>query len=286
MESFCRVVEHRSFAKAAQSLGVKASSISKNIIHLESELGQVLLIRTTRSMSLTDVGDLYYKKGKQILKQWRELENEVVDMHSSPSGLLRISLPKAIGQYFFSSLINDFMVLYPNINVELHFSHQAVSLVEDEFDIAIRTWKHLPDSRLYKIDLMPLQPILIASTEYVEKYGKPESIEELKLHKLLSFQQIGKRVTKWVIDEKEVLVDSHYMSNDYQSLLLACKKGIGIANMYSLFTEQAIQCGELVRVLPTVFQTKSQLSLFYKQPRKTSTKLHCFLEFIERHFRL
>ena len=219
MESFCSVIEQKSFAKAAQRLGIPPSSISKNIRQLESELEQTLLIRTTRSMSLTDIGDAYYTKGKELLRAWNELDNDMIDLSNSPNGMLRISLPKTIGQYIFSPLINDFMSRYPRIKVELDFSHHSVNLVEDQYDIAIRTWKNLPDSSLYKVDLMELQPILIASPEYIKHYGIPKNIEALSSHKLLSFQLANRRVNKWVIAGKEVIIKNHYASNDYDNLV-------------------------------------------------------------------
>jgi len=286
MECFCCVVEQKSFAKAAQRLGIPSSSISKNIRQLESSLEQTLLIRTTRSMSLTDSGEAYYIKGKELLGAWNELDKEIVDLSNTPNGLLRISLPKTIGHYLFSPLINDFMIRYPKIKVELHFSHKPVSLLEDQYDIAIRTWKNLPNSNLYKVDLMELQPILIASPDYIKNYGLPSNIEELSSHKLLSFQRADKRVNKWLITDKEVLIDSHYSSNDYMNLLQACKKGLGIANMYSIFAKDAINCGELVPILPNVEQKKSHLSALYKQSRVTSNKLNCFFEFLEEHFKI
>ncbi len=283
MESFCSVVEQRSFTKAAQRLCIPSSSISKNIRQLESELGQRLLIRTTRSMSLTDIGDVYYTKGKELLRAWNELNNDIIDLSNTPNGLLRISLPKTIGQYIFSPLINDFISRYPKVKVELDFSHHSVNLVEDQYDIAIRTWKHLPDSSLYKIDLIELQPILIASPVYIKNYGSPKSINALNSHKLLSFQRADKRVNKWLIDGKEISLSSHYTSNDYDNLIQACKKGLGITNMYSIFVTSAINCGELIPILPSTEQQISHLSVFYKQSRDTSYKLNCFLEFLEEH---
>ena len=133
LRSFCCVVEEQSFAKAAIRLGIPTSSISKNIRQLENDIGQSLLIRTTRSMALTDAGSLYFSKGKQLLRNWQEMDDEINGLSETPSGLLRVTLPVAIGQLILSPVITKFMIAFPKIKIDLVFTHEKMELIEDDF---------------------------------------------------------------------------------------------------------------------------------------------------------
>jgi len=285
LKSFCSVVDHQSFAKAASEMGSTTSSISKNVRQLENEIGQSLLFRTTRSMALTDAGEIYYKRGKQLLKNWQELESELTNLNKTPSGRLCITLPVAIGQQLLSPIITDFMNVYPNIVIELKFTHKTMELIDDDVDIAIRTWKVFPQAPLYKTDLTQLQPTLVASPAYIEKYGSPLNIKDLNNHKLLIFNKGMKNENKWHFPQHSIVIKGHLYSNDHLNLLEAAQNGIGIANVYSCLCQKELDSGKLVEVLPEHTQSPTNLSAVYRQQRTTSTKLHCFLEFLENALR-
>ncbi len=286
LQSFCSVVEYQSFAKAAVILGCPASSISKQVSQLEQELNTLLLIRTTRSMSLTDAGEIYYRNGKQLLRQWKELDSEINNLHETPSGTLRVTLPVTTGRDIITPIISRFMGEFPKIKMELMFTDKTINLVEDDFDIAIRTWKNLPNMALYKIDLMKLYPMLVASPEYVKKHGFLEKIEDIHVHKLLVFQKNNKGDHHWPFEDKKISVQGHLYSNDYVSLLDAAKNGIGIARVFSYIAQKDINSGALIEALPQLEQPFTNLSMIYKQPRESSAKLNSFISYLERSFHI
>ena len=173
------------------------------------------------------------------------------------------------------------METYPNIIVELKFTHKTMNLIDDDFDVAIRTWKSTPDTPLYKTDLMTLQPSLVAAPEYITQNGAPTNIEELTKHKLLVFNKEGNNAGKWYFSKQAILVNGQLCSNNYLNLMDAAKKGVGIANVYSCICQSELKSGELVEILPSQSQITAKLSAFYRQQRTTSAKLHCFLKFLE-----
>jgi len=282
LQSFCCVVEHQSFAKAAVILGLPASSVSKQVSKLEFQVKTPLLIRTTRSMSLTDAGEVYYRNGKQLLRQWEELDLEINNLHETPCGTLRVTLPVSTGQHFISPIISRFMADFPKIKMDIIFTHKTIDLIEDDFDIAIRTWKNLPNIPLYKIDLMKLIPVLVASPEYLEKYGLLDNVEDLSHHKLLVFQKENQGEHFWPFGNERISVQGHLYSNNYLNLLDAARNGIGITRVFSYIAQADINSGKLVEVLPHLQQPITNLSLIYKQPRNSSVKLNSFISFLEK----
>jgi len=284
LKSFCCVVENQSFAKAAVILGLPASSVSKQVSKLELQVKTPLLIRTTRSMSLTDAGQVYYRSGKLLLRQWDELDIEINNLHETPCGTLRITLPVTTGQYIMNPLISKFMTDFPKVKMDLMFTHKTIDLIEDDFDIAIRTWKHLPSIPLYKIDLIKLTPILVASPKYLEKHGGLDRVEDLNYHNLLIFQKENQGEHFWSFGYEKISIQGHLYSNDYLNLLDAAKNGIGIARVFSYIAQADINSGKLVEVLPHLQQSITNLSLIYKQPRNSSAKLNSFISFMEKAF--
>jgi len=286
LKTFCLVVDYQSFAKAAAYLQKPSSSVSKAISQLEAELGQSLLYRTTRTMTLTDAGKLYYKKGKRLLQEWQELEAQITELNDSPKGLLRITCPVVLGQHLLGKMVCDFLVAYPQIEVELILSNKVLDMIDDDIDVAFRTWATMDDSTLYKIDLMKMSLGLVASPEYLRTRGEPRSIDELHKHRLIVFKSGEDHRNHWQFLDKRVLLKSSFQSNNSFMLLEAALSGVGIANVYSFFSDPHVKSGALVKVLKNFPQQTYHVSAMYRQPRKTSLKVDCFLSFIETKMQL
>jgi DNA-binding transcriptional LysR family regulator len=281
LKIFCLVVDHQSFAKAAAYLQKPSSSVSKAVSQLEADLGQSLLYRTTRAMTLTDAGKLYYKKGKKLLQEWRELDTQITELNHSPKGLLRITSPVILGQHLFGKIVCEFMVAYPQIEVELILSNKVLDMIEDDIDIAFRTWSTFDDSPLYKLDLMKMSLNLIASPEYLNTWGVPLSINELHKHKLVVFKSGEDQRNHWQFLDKRILLKSTFQSNNSFMLLEAALSGVGIANVYSFFSDAHVNTGKLVKILTDFPQATYHVSALYRQPRHTSRKIDYFLDFVK-----
>lgn len=279
LRTFCTVVHFGSFSKAATFLRLPKSSVSKNIRHLEEQLKTQLIIRTTRSMKLTDAGALYYEKGNKILKQVDALEQEVHALTGNSEGKLRISLPLMIGESLLSPLLAEFVRTNSDIQLELDFSHRPMDLIEQDFDIAFRTSSSLPDSSLFEIKLMTLQRVYVASPGYLEAHGRPTQPSDLSAHhKLLFTADLTEEVSEQVVNRSNKIV-----SNSYQSLITAAQAGCGIARVYDVLIEKELAQKSLIRVLKHSPQEKRYLSILYRQRGSTSQKIGSFIEFFRNH---
>lgn len=278
---FCTVIELNSFAKAAQKLNVTSSAVSKVIKHLEHDMGTPLLIRTTRSMTLTDAGKIYYERGKQLLIDWQSLHHDISSLHCEPSGTLRVTVPVAVGQTIISPIINKFMRENPAISIELHYSHKTHQLVADNFDIAIRTWKSIPDSPLFKLDLIDMPTVLVTSPDYLSEHGSPNTLKALTAHRLLAFNQDTSAQITWRFEHGELTISPYLVSNDYLNLIDAAQDGLGIAKVYAPLCQRALNTGKLVTVLDQLEQQPTRLSALYRQKRQSSLKVDRFLSFLE-----
>ena len=281
LRTFCLVVDHQSFARAAAYLQKPSSSVSKAVSQLEADLGQTLLYRTTRAMALTDAGKVYYKKGKQLLQELPELDTEVTELSHSPKGFLRITCPVVLGQHLYGRLVCEFMVAYPQIEVELILTNKVLDTIEQDIDIAFRTWSTFDDSPLYKLDLMKMSLNLIASPEYLNTWGKPNSIDELHDHRLIVFKSGEDQRNQWQFSEQKINIKSTFQSNNSFMLLDAALTGVGIANVYSFFSDPHVKTGKLVKILTDFPQKTYHVSALYRQPRHTSRKIDYFLNFIQ-----
>lgn len=286
LRTFCSVVHFGSFSKAAVFLRMPTSSVSKNVKQLEQHLKTQLIVRNTRSMNLTDAGMLYYEKGRKILKSLDDLEQELHSLSRTTEGKLRVSLPMMIGEYLMSPLISEFSLQNPDIQFELDYSHQPVDLLEQDFDVAFRTSSTLPDSSLFEIKLMQLQPVYVASQEYLDKRGKPSSLADLIKHDKLVFNtniSVGnQKATTGTASERTDKI----VSNSYQSLVTAAISGCGIACVYDVFVIKELAENQLIQVLKQQQPQKKYLSILYRQKGSTSGKIRSFIEFIKHHPRL
>lgn len=281
MRTFCTVIKVGSFKKAADYLGLPASSVSKNIKRLEHQLRTQLIVRNTRSMSLTDAGTLYFEKGNQILKQVDELELAVQSIKSVNQGKLRVSLPINIGEHILMPLISEFITRHPEIKFELDFSHDTSDLIAEDFDIAFRTNAFLPDSAFFETQLLALQSIYVASPEYLVAHGTPTKLAELSEHQSLAFMSDIKSSKRLSLMKNSTLGEVRLLSNNYKSLIMAAKTGCGIANVYDVLVREELQNGSLVQVLNELALPEKNLSILYRQRENTSRKIQSFITFMK-----
>lgn len=281
MRTFCTVIKVGSFKKAADYLGLPASSVSKNIKRLEHQLRTQLIVRNTRSMSLTDAGTLYFEKGNQILKQVDELELAVQSIKSVNQGKLRVSLPINIGEHILMPLISEFITRHPKIKFELDFSHDTSDLIAEDFDIAFRTNAFLPDSAFFETQLLALQSIYVASPEYLVAHGTPTKLAELSEHQSLAFMSDIKSSKRLSLMKNSTLGEVRLLSNNYKSLIMAAKTGCGIANVYDVLVREELQNGSLVQVLNELALPEKNLSILYRQRENTSRKIQSFITFMK-----
>ncbi len=174
MAAFTAVVEADSFSGAARRLGLSKSAVSRQIARLEDRLGARLLNRTTRRLSVTEVGLAYYERAARVVAEAREAELAVGRLHEAPRGTLRVNAPMSFGQLHLAPAIPELLARYPELALDLSFSDRMVDLIEEGFDVAIRI-AELADSSLIAKKLAPARLVLCASPAYLAAHGRPET---------------------------------------------------------------------------------------------------------------
>ena len=254
IECFVAVAETLSFAKAAVALAMTPSAVSRRVARLEARLHVRLLERTTRTVALTEEGRLYLGYCKQILEQL-ETADSVVRSHSlEPSGVLRISVPVALGRLYVQDIVTEYLQRFPKVHAVVDFSDRYVNLLEEKYDVAVRIGS-LDDSGLIARRIAPNMRVLVASREYVLRNGLPETPADLAAHNCLCYSHYPSLGTVWRFmrgDETAAVKASiSMMSNSSEAVFSAVTRGMGIGLVARyIIPDAAIDSGELVEVLP------------------------------------
>lgn len=286
MRIFVTLVKAGSFAKAAERLQIKSPTVSKAIQLLEKELHTQLVVRSTRTMSLTETGQKYYEKADFILNELDELENDTKQAQGTPKGKLMVTSPVSLGQHLLAPLMPKFMKRYPELEVEIDLSNHWRDLKRDGYDVAIRSKKPGADLGLYCLPIKPLLPILVASPDYLAEHGIPAHPNELKAHIAILHKGGDRLFNQWKFFHSEkgefaFEASSRYISNHIPVSIEAALQGLGVLNTYSIYVEEALKEGRLIQLLPNYRQPDIDRFAFYHQKRALSPKLDAFLSFLE-----
>lgn len=277
---FCAVIDNNSFSKAAVQLNMSASGVSKAVSQLEENYGQVLINRTTRAMAMTDAGNLVYNQGYSIINAFRAIEDSVSEVGDLGKGKLRITFPNTLGRMVFSQICIDFQKAYPGFSLELIFTATHLDLIEDDIDIAFRSWNTLKNSQFYALELLELSLIFVASPAYIALHGKPESLDQLCSHNMLLTRN-RRLEDSWELDTKHYRFKGNLICNNRFHVREAVLAGNGIAMQPSYFCQRDLNAGTMVELLPDLERPKYHLGALYKAKRETSKKVDVFLEFVQ-----
>ncbi len=283
MQAFLKVAELKSFAAAARDLGVSTSSISRHVIDLEDDLGVRLINRTTRRLSLTEAGENYTERAKVLMEDLDDLHNETQEQHSSPSGRLRVTASLTFGETWVVKILPEFYRLYPDVFVELELTDRIVDLVEEGFDVGIRTGG-LKDSSMIARKLMDLNYIVFASPDYCKKNGKPNHPDDLKQHCCIQYLQTNHRKDDWWfdIDGKEVWlgIKGVIAVNNTWAVRELVYSGMGIAYGPEYVVKEDIDAGKLIRLLPDYEGSADPIHALYPHKRHLSSKVRVFMDYL------
>ena len=252
MQAFRRIVERGSFVRAAEDLGVSSALLSREIKMLEESLGSTLLTRTTRSMSLTDAGRLYYDKATEILDSVNQVETQIRDGAGAVRGHLRVNASSSFGQTVIAPILPGFIASYPDLRLTLSMDDRVVDMVEGGFDVSIRIRAAMPDSALVARKIGTMRQRIFAAPAYLKKAGIPEVPQDIPQHRVIGFL-LADHLTSWelhgpsgttIIDlAPTVRVGNSLVLRD---LLIA---GQGIGTLPDFVSNTPESKGELVRVL-------------------------------------
>ncbi|HEY5715696.1 MAG TPA: LysR family transcriptional regulator [Psychromonas sp.] len=282
---FAEVIKAGSFTNAAASSGHSTSYISKEISKLETRLGVRLLNRTTRSISLTAEGELYYQQCVQLINEVQQFEDDLSGRQKEPQGVLKISVPLGFALARIRPVLSDFMALYPKIGVNIELNDLKVDLIAEGFDLAIRATNQLPDSSLICKRFMSCGFVVVASPQYLKENGNPRDPGELVDHKTISYSYI-KNPTQWVFRkaaQKEIVVtvNSQVITNSGEMQLALCLAGQGITRLPDFYINDELENGQLVQLFDEYNDQNINIYLVYPSRKHMSAKVRCFIRFIE-----
>lgn len=251
---FARIVESGSFSIAAQRVDLPKSTVSRRIALLEAKLGERLLLRTTRKLTLTEFGASLLDHARKVVEEVEAAGALVQHRQLEPSGRLRISMPADFANLGMGTVLTEFLARYPAITLELDLSPRRVDLVAENFDVAIRMGELPDDSSLNARRVVQEKMGLYAAPSYLARRGLPETPDDLLKHDLLCLLQRSGGAAPWVLTRGKVRWERELpprMTANSPDLLarIACT-GAGIAGSSDLFAEHYVERGELVRVLP------------------------------------
>ncbi|WP_425996136.1 LysR family transcriptional regulator [Caulobacter sp. DWR1-3-2b1] len=250
---FAKVVELRSFAGAAEDLGLSKATVSKAVTRLETRLGARLFNRTSRRLALTDAGQGLVEPATRMLAQGEDAENAAMAQSAAPRGLVRLAVPMSFGLSDVAPILPDFLAAYPEVSVDLHLSDATVDLVGMGFDAALRI-AALPDSSLVARRLRPVKRYVVGAPSYLERRGRPTHPGHLAEHSCLGYAYLPTpdawRFVNAAGEEASVRPAGPLRVNNADALMPALIAGVGLAVMPDFIAREALADGRLEAVMP------------------------------------
>ncbi|WP_316876903.1 LysR family transcriptional regulator [Ralstonia edaphi] len=281
---FCMVADLRSFAAAAERLDLSPAMASKHVMHLESRVGSRLLNRTSRHVSLTEVGALYVAQAKQVLEGLDEVEAAISNVTVTPRGTLRLSAPVWVATTCFTGMLADYHRRYPDVCLDMDLSGRKVNLVDEGFDLALRaTAPDRLDPGLVARPLMQIDFCLMASPAYLRRTARPQTAADLNGHALLRYSGMGvnDNLTLDSPDGPQAVTLRTVMQSENETMLhLAALEGMGLVFLPTWMVQTDIAEGRLEPVLPTALGFHTTLHAVYPSRRYLSAKVRTFIDFL------
>ena len=285
IELFGLAAELGSFTEAAKAAGITPAAVSRAIARLEQRLGAKLFMRSTRQMRLTDTGQQYFKRSRAALEDLTEAEREVSGQQHVPQGKLRISVPSSYGHYRLLPMLPRFRARYPLIEIDVQISNHNISFYEDGFDLAIRA-RAPSDGQVIARPLETSPMLIVASPEYLQRKGTPQSLSELAEHDCLQFCHPGTgRLMPWELQQEGRTFDwqppqSIVCYDDVLGPLTLAQHGGGICQTIEFLARPALGTGRLVEILKPFTSGQREFTLLYPPNRHLSARVRAFVDFL------
>ncbi len=284
LTAFVRVVDNGGFSAAGRKLNMSTTMVSNHIQALEERLGARLLHRTTRKVSLTEIGKAYYDRCTQILADIEQADDIAGAMQSTPRGTLRVYTATHIVQ-FIAPVVTEFLASYPEVKVDLSMGEREIDLIDEGFDVAIRLTPS-PDSSLIVRSLATWRHVLCCSHGYLEKHGRPEQLSALVERNCL--RHTNYPYDEWRFADRKgapasVRVSGGLIANSGETLRRAALEGIGIALMAGFLVHDDLEQGRLVRLLPEYRPVEFSMNAVYPHRHHLSAKVRTFIDLLVQH---
>jgi DNA-binding transcriptional LysR family regulator len=281
MAIFARVVEEKSFSAAARRLNLSKSLVSKQVTQLEKSLGARLLNRTTRALSVTEAGAVFYEHCARIVEELEEAKLAVSRLQTAPRGILRISAPVAFGRLHIASALPEFLAAHTELKIDMVTTDRLVDLAEEGYDVVVRIVGEPPPNVVAR-KLAPVNRRICATPEYFRRHGVPQKPQDLEGHNCLTYTYFNPQ-DPWRLrgpdGEISVRASGDLRVNDDDALAEAVLRGLGIALLPTFIVGRDLQAGRLQSVLAEYVPLERHIYAIYLPNRHLSAKVRAFIDY-------
>ncbi|MBZ9716350.1 LysR family transcriptional regulator [Mesorhizobium sp. AD1-1] len=285
IEAFLAVARHRNFRRAAAQLGVTPSAVSQAVRALEARMGAALFVRTTRSVGLTEPGQRFLDRAGPAFEELVAAGEAVRDIGQRPTGLLRLSVPRAVVPLILEPMIASFCRAYPEIELEIAASDEMVDLAAGGFDAGIRLGQFIAVD-MVAVRLTPsFSFVVVGSPDYLKRHGRPERVDDLRNHACLRLRRSNGAIAPWAFvdgnEAIEAMLSGPLIAHDYPTLLGAAMRSVGLAQTPRPIAEAPIAEGKLEPVLDGIAATTPGVFLYHPGKRQVLPKLRAFIDHLK-----
>ncbi len=286
MAVYAHVVDGGSFSAAARRLGMSRSAVSKAVAKLEHSLGVRLLHRSTRHLSVTEVGAAFAEHCSRILDEMKRAEQVASSLHAQPRGVLRVAASVAFGTLHVAPALADFLGRYPDLDIDMTIADRGIDLAEEGYDVVVRVARELPPNLVAR-KLAPVRRKLCATPEYFARHGLPEAPQDLARHNCLDYTHSGEQGL-WRFTgpagEIAVPVAGRLRINDDEALSQAVLGGLGLALLPTFIVGRDLQAGRLRAALSEYIPVERHVYALYLPTRHLPAKVRAFIDFLVERF--
>ncbi len=283
IEIFCLVAKHKSFSKAALELHISPSITTRRLARLERKLDVRLMNRTTRLVTLTEAGQLYYDEVRALLESLELSNRNIKSIKKDINGVIKIGLPVSISHFYVTPQLHKFLNRFPGLKVHIVHGNHLLGLLSNGFDLVMHCGE-LPDSSFHYKKLGIWQKIICASPEYLEKNGTPIHPDDLKHHNCLD--HVDNYDFTWLFQEKakvkKILITGNACINSSIDLCNLAVSGLGIVYLPSFTEKHRLETGELVSILDCYQPPSLPMYLVYPTDQYLSQKVRVFMDFMTK----
>ncbi|KTD38670.1 transcriptional regulator [Legionella nautarum] len=277
IQTFCKVVQCRSFTGAAKQLAISPAAVSKQVSLLESELGVSLLERTTRKVLLTSVGEAYYQEVQTVLQALEQANSIISASQTEPQGLLRVKSSRYFAETIILPRLPAFSAHYPQIKVDLQIGEQIPHLLDEGLDVVFGMSTQVASNSIQK-KITTTRYVFCASPEYLARFASPEKPSDLQRHHYLTHSMRNPN-DQWIFPSGETIyLNPVLYLNDAAALCDSACRGLGIIALHHYQVAEALKAGKLVEVLPKYRMPLIPVYLFYHPARFIQPKLRVWIE--------
>jgi len=278
---FCLVAELKSFATAAQRLRISPAMASKHVMQLEKRLGTRLLNRTSRRVSLSESGTLYFEQARQMLGSLDEVEAAVSKATVVPRGTLRLTAPVWMANPMFAKVLADYQTRYPDVRLDIDLSGRLVNLVEEGFDLALRATA-APDETLIARPITAVPFLMVAAPAYLDRVGRPKRLADLTGQSMLHYALYpGESLSLKRDGGVETVKLNPVLRSGNETLLhMAALEGMGLAFLPKWLVAGDVAAGRLEQILPHEAIFEGRLFAVYPSRKYLSAKVRTFIDFV------